>query len=86
MNGKGDSPRNCFSKEYRDNYDKIDFRTRKGSEEWLKIVGQEMGRRIIVLDPDGWDRKNFEESWAEKISKEEFCHRLNMSTTQIFLA
>lgn len=23
MNGKGDSPRNCFSKQYRDNYDHI---------------------------------------------------------------
>lgn len=23
MNGKGDSPRNCFSEEYRENYDRI---------------------------------------------------------------
>jgi hypothetical protein len=25
MNGKGDSPRNCFSKEYKKNYDSIDW-------------------------------------------------------------
>lgn len=25
MNGKGDSPRNCFSKQYRSNYDTINW-------------------------------------------------------------
>ena len=25
MNGKGDNPRNCFSKQFRDNYDSIDW-------------------------------------------------------------
>lgn len=26
--GKGDSPRNCFSKKYRDNYDSINWKKR----------------------------------------------------------
>lgn len=26
QNGKGDSPRNCFSKEFRENFDKIEWR------------------------------------------------------------
>jgi hypothetical protein len=25
MNGKGDAPRNCFSKQFKDNYDSIDW-------------------------------------------------------------
>ena len=28
MNGKGDAPRNCFSKQYKDNYDAI-FRSKE---------------------------------------------------------
>jgi len=32
--GKGDKPRNCFSRKYKDNYDKIDWkkRNRKGKK------------------------------------------------------
>lgn len=35
---------------------------------------------IMVLDPDGWDRKNFDSSWAEIISEQEFERRLSLST------
>lgn len=28
MNGKGDNPKNCFSKQFRDNYDIIEWRDR----------------------------------------------------------
>lgn len=27
MNGKGDKPRNCFSKQYKNNYDEINWNT-----------------------------------------------------------
>lgn len=27
--GKGDKPRNCFSKKYKDNYDQINWKTKK---------------------------------------------------------
>jgi hypothetical protein len=27
MNGKGDKPRNCFSKDYKSNYDEINWNT-----------------------------------------------------------
>jgi hypothetical protein len=49
----------------------------KCAEDWLKtepFVG------IKVYDPDGWDRSNYEESWAEKITLIEFKKRLMVST------
>lgn len=52
---------------------KIELKT---SEEW-----QEQYPDIKVLDPDGWDRKNFKFSWyEEKISYAEFKVRIWMST------
>jgi hypothetical protein len=37
-------------------------------------------RGYVVLDPDGWDRLNFKESWAEEITEREFESRLLVST------
>lgn len=48
----------------------------KTSQEWLDILYP----GTIVMDPDGWDRKNFEKNWNEKINKEEFEKRLCYST------
>lgn len=31
--GKGDKPRNCFSKKYRDNYEQIDWTKNKNEDE-----------------------------------------------------
>jgi len=50
------------------------------AEEWL---AQPQYAGITVLDPDGWDRRNYEESWNEKISENEFGKRLGVSTVQI---
>jgi hypothetical protein len=48
----------------------------KTSEEWQAIHYQ-----IKVLDPDGWDRKNFQFSWyEEKITLDEYNKRLFSST------
>lgn len=44
-------------------------------DEWQKMLG------VKVLDPDGWDRRNLEESWSEPISEDEFRIRASMSTT-----
>jgi hypothetical protein len=44
------------------------------SDEWIKLSG------IIVTDPDGWDRKNFDVSWHEKITFDEFYNRASIST------
>jgi hypothetical protein len=50
---------------------------KKVSGEWIKEVGYE------VLDPDGWDRTNFDYSWnKEKITMAEFQRRLAMSTVK----
>ena len=51
----------------------------KTSQEWLK---EENG--LVILDPDGWDRKNYQFSWfEEEITKEEFDRRLMQSTVLI---
>ena len=51
--------------------------TKKTSAEWIKEVGYE------VLDPDGWDRANFDYSWnKEKITMAEFQRRLALSTVR----
>lgn len=38
---------------------------------------------VTILDPDGWDRKNFEESWSEPINRDEMERRMCVSTVQI---
>lgn len=35
---------------------------------------------LTIMDPDGWDRKNYDESWAEEITQEEFEKRVAIST------
>lgn len=49
---------------------------KKTSQEWqLEFPNPE------VLDPDGWNRSNFQYSWfKEKITKEEYDKRLLTST------
>lgn len=44
------------------------------SATWAKILD------VTISDPDGWDRKNFDASWSEKITREEFELRLSRST------
>jgi len=51
----------------------------KTSEEWNKQIQGE----ITILDPDGWDRKNFQFSWHEElIDKNEFQKRMFSSTIE----
>lgn len=35
---------------------------------------------LVVLDPDGWDRSNYEEDWARPITEQEFEDKLSVST------
>ena len=50
---------------------------KKTSAEWIKKVGYE------ILDPDGWDRTNYDYSFnKEKITMEEFQKRLSLSTVK----
>ena len=47
----------------------------KTSENWQKEAD------VTVIDPDGWDRINFQYSWfEEKISKQEFEKRVCYSS------
>ena len=48
----------------------------KTSEQWQKLKMD-----IIVLDPDGWDRTNFQYSWFEElITEQEYNNRLSQSS------
>lgn len=52
---------------------------KKTSAEWLK----ELDFEVEILDPDGWDRSNYDYSFnKEKITEEEFKKRLFGSTIQ----
>lgn len=54
----------------------------KTSQEWKSILCP----HTRILDPDGWDRLNYEYSFfKELITKEEFMNRLTVSTTEIDL-
>jgi hypothetical protein len=56
-------------------------KVRKTSQEWLDEIPEKFN--LTILDPDGWDRKNYEFSFhEEKITKEEFDNRLCSSTIQ----
>jgi hypothetical protein len=53
----------------------------KTSKEWYELVPKE--HELIILDPDGWDRKNYDYSYNEElITKEEFKKRVSSSTIQ----
>jgi hypothetical protein len=54
---------------------------KKSSEEWFKELYE---GRIEIMDPDGWDRHNFDYSWYdEKIDVIEFEKRVMYSTLRI---
>lgn len=54
----------------------MDEPIKKTSEEWQSIFPDPK-----VLDPDGWDRKNYDYSWKEeKITLEEYETRRSLST------
>jgi len=50
---------------------------KKVSSEWIKEYN------VLIIDPDGWDRTNYEYSFnQEKISRMVFEYRLMFSTIQ----
>ena len=50
------------------------------SQEWYDLIPKEY--QLVIYDPDGWDRSNFDYSFNEElITKEEFQMRLSSSTT-----
>jgi hypothetical protein len=53
---------------------------KKSSYDWIadpKFNG------LSILDHDGWDRQNFEQSMSELITEEEFNRRVGLSTVSI---
>lgn len=55
--------------------DSIELKT---SAEW-----QRLNPDVVVYDPDGWDRKNYQYSWYEElITLDEYNKRLIYSTVK----
>lgn len=51
---------------------------KRTSADWAAQLG------AIVMDPNGWDRRNFIYSWHEElITREEFDKRYNASTIDL---
>ena len=51
---------------------------RKTSKNWLKL---DKYKGIIIIDPDGWNRQNYDYSFDEqRITQKEFERRLSYST------
>lgn len=48
-------------------------------ENLLLLKGEE------IVDPDGWDRSRFTESWEEKITAEEFIQRFYNSSVRFMI-
>lgn len=52
---------------------------KKTSKEWYEEIPKE--HKLVIMDPDGWDRKNYDYSFNEElITKNEFDSRLASST------
>jgi hypothetical protein len=61
---------------------KVSLAQSTNSEKLLKSSNDwQIEKGIVVLDPDGWDRLNYQASWDELISESEFSYRLNQSTS-----
>jgi hypothetical protein len=51
----------------------------KTSKEWYDIVYP--NKEVVIMDPDGWDRSNWEYSWEEEqITQNTFMYRVIRST------
>jgi hypothetical protein len=58
----------------------------KTSQAWYEEL-QALYPDFMVMDPDGWDRRNYQYSWHEElITNEEFEKRVGRSTWQINLS
>ena len=52
----------------------------KTSEQWYEIA-RKLNPGFVIMDPDGWDRKNYDYSWKEQlIDLQEFQDRVLQST------
>jgi len=53
----------------------------KTSKEWIEMIPEK--HKLKLLDPDGWDRNNFDYSFnKQKITKQIFMDRLLSSAIQ----
>jgi hypothetical protein len=58
---------------------KLSVGTQKTSAEWYELTFP--NKELIILDPDGWDRRNWQYSYFEElITFDEFMKRVMVST------
>lgn len=68
---------NCLNYVLSSDAELISDDIKRSSYDWLK---EERFKHIQILDPDGWDRRNLENSMSELITENEFNKRVNYST------
>lgn len=53
------------------------LKSKKTSQQWYDLLGT----HYMILNPDGWDRKNYDYSFnQELITEAEYTRRLSLST------
>lgn len=63
-----------------DSDDLFDLIGKRQPEDWMM---QPEFAGVTILDPDGWDRTNWEESWSIALTLEEMQTRVSRCTVQI---
>jgi hypothetical protein len=68
MNGKGDAPRNCFSQQYRDNYDRIFGEDDIPTTKPCPAVNCRKFRKCPLAKPIGIDDnpEDYDQNYAKK--------------------
>ena len=75
-NGKGDRPRNCFSKQFKDNYDQIDWGRKKLGKSWDEFTQKVIDAGLydcIEIISDGY------QTWSAKCPN---CNQLTMEVVR----
>ena len=67
QNGKGDKPRNCFSKKFRDNYDKINWTKEEDIKKLGKITVELYGKEMDIKSKkfNKWFKKEIEKEFEQ---------------------
>jgi hypothetical protein len=57
MNGKGDSPRNCFSKEFKKNFDRINWGKKESNLSFMRFARKEWEENGWCANCCWWSHK-----------------------------
>jgi hypothetical protein len=82
QNGKGDKPRSCFSRQFKDNFDSIDWTPKNTYLGWHK----ELYPKWRIMDVEGSRTLEKQIFGDKRITKEEFFEIMGPSTIRLMEA